>query len=327
MLQSLLYDILDADESFFIHFQQAYRDLGGAELDWRTAGIWPYETLKKILRACRTHPLKRRLFLIVDAMDESDNAHRADIVQLLQDLSIPSYKEFVVKVFLASRPINEFHQDRASGGHRILLQVENRKDIENYTHAFLQKPIFHTTQDITGQVKDYIAKNANGVFLWVSLVRDELLRFVRKGAAPDKVLNFLKSLPSELESYYEYMLKRLDGDEYDEDDTRDGTRIFQFCLFSHRAVQLHELRDALGIPGELQELPPDLSSWKYKRPSDVKKRLLHCAGNFVEIRNTSVSRFDGTSFVPLVLFVSPELIILSSHGGTCNCSSHASHSA
>jgi nucleoside-triphosphatase THEP1 len=133
MLQSLLGDILDADKSFFIHFEQAYRNLEDAEFGW------PYETLKKTLRDCLTHPLKRKLFLIIDAMDESDGADRADIIQFLQDLSVSTDKECVMRIFLASRPINEFHLHHASRSHRILLQEKNREDIENCIHEFLQQ--------------------------------------------------------------------------------------------------------------------------------------------------------------------------------------------
>ncbi|KAA8893846.1 hypothetical protein FN846DRAFT_1002878 [Sphaerosporella brunnea] len=253
MLQSLLYDILKEDESFFIHFQQAYRDLKGANYDWRTSETWPYGTLKNTLHACRTHPLKRRLFLIVDAMDESDNADRADIIHFLWDLSVPTEKECVIKVFLASRPINE--QDPTSEGHRIPLQAENRNDIENYTH---------------------------GIFLWARLVEDELVHLVTKGTRQDKVREFLKSLPKGLESYYEYMLERLNSGSDDDDNVRDGTRILQLCLLSHRAIELFELDHALAISGEAQDTPSDLPFWEDERPTDIEKRLTYCA---VETRN------------------------------------------
>jgi hypothetical protein len=304
MLQTLLYDILHADETFFIHFQQAYRDLGGA-------GTWSYETLKSILQSCQSHPLKRRLILIVDAMDESDNVERANIVQFLWNLSVSAVKECVVKVFLASRPINEFHQDLTSGCHRISLQERNRKDIECYTNAFLQDPVFHSVQDVKGRIKDYIVENADGVFLWVHLVRHSLMRFVSNGSSPRKILSLLKSLPKGLESYYEYMLERLSSrdehdddnkDDGDRDDNRDGVRILQFCLFSHRAVQLVELGHALAISGNILDPPPELLYWEDDKP-DVEKRLTHCAGGFVEIKNSPTSGLKGKSLISLKVLV------------------------
>ena len=331
MLQSLLYDILKADESFFIHFQQPYRNHGGADRDLRTAGTgtsgpsrtWPYETLKTILRACRTHPLKRKLVLIVDAMDESDSADRADIVQFLWDLSVSADKDCVVKVFLASRPLNEFHRDLSSRCKRVLLQERNRKDIEYYTDAFLQDPVFHSVQGVRNQAKDYIVQNADGVFLWVHLVRQSLVRFARNGSSPRKLLNLLESLPKGLESYYKYMLERLSGsdkhdcneddshkDDGDLDDIRDGMRILQFCLFSHRPIQLAELGHALAIPGDILDEPLDLS-WEDDKPN-VHRRLTHCVGGFVEIRKSPASGLDGKSLIPLEVFVRLKLIILSS---------------
>ncbi|KAF8542081.1 hypothetical protein BDD12DRAFT_803176 [Trichophaea hybrida] len=249
MLRSLLYEILKADESFFIHFQQAYREVRGSEFDLPLAETWSLETLKDVLRACTKHPLKRRIFLIVDAIDESDNDGRVDIVQFLSNLSFFAKKDCVLKVFLASRPIAEFDQDFT---HRILLQEKNRKDIESYTHASLQK----------------------------------------LGSTQSRLLGFLKSLPEKLESYYVYMLYGLNGN--DEDDTRDDTRILQFCLFSHRGIQFGELDYALAIPGEIKDPPPDPFFWEAERPTGVRKRLTHCAGSFVEIKNSPISCLDDT---------------------------------
>ena len=328
MLQCLLYDILKADESYFIHFQQEYRDLVGAELDLSTAETgsrlsrtWSYETLKNILLACRTHPLQRRLFLIVDAMDESDNDDRADIVQFLRGLSVSVGKECVIKVFLASRPINAFHRDLAIGCHRISLQERNTQDIECYTDVFLQDPVFHSVQGIRNPAKDYIVKNADGVFLWVCLVRDSFVRFAMNGLSQNELLRRLKLLPKGLESFYKYMLERLSGsdkddnddsdkDDGDGDECKDGKRILQFCLFSHRSIQLAELGHALAIPGDILDPPPDLS-WEDDKPN-VHRRLTHCMGGFVEIRKSPASGLDGKSLISLEVFVRLKFIILSS---------------
>ena len=290
MLQCLLYDILKEDESFFMYFQQAHRDL-------EASSGWAYAALKAVLKSCLNHPLKRSLFLVIDAMDESDENDRAEIVEFLRELSNPAGKRCVIKVFLASRPINEIYHVNLSGDQRIRLQDNNRVDIERYTHCILQKPIFHHYSDIRGEVQDYIVQNADGVFLWVRVVGDELEKRCRKGSPSKKMLIFLKSLPKELEGYYEYILQGLDGS--DEDDRRDSTRILQFCLFSHRAIEHLELSDALAIPGEIFPTWPDLSSWEGDRPKDIRLRLTNCAGGFVETKSISGLRTSGKTLVPL----------------------------
>jgi hypothetical protein len=124
------------------------------------------------------------------------------------------------------------------------------------------EPSIPRRQDIRNLTKDYIVENVDGVFVWLRFVRDELqlMNFVRKGSPPSTILGFLKSLPKGLKSYYERMLKGLNGG--DEDDTRDGTRILQFCIFSHYPIELIELDHALTIPREIEGPPPEPLSWK-----------------------------------------------------------------
>ena len=290
MLQCLLYDILKEDESFFMHFQQAYRDL-------EASSGWEYAALKAMLKSCLNHPLKRSIFLIIDAMDESNEKDRSDIVEFLWELSNPAGKRCVIKVFLASRPINEIYHGSISIDQRIRLQDNNREDIERYTQFILRKLVFNPYSDIRGEIQDYVVNNADGVFLWVRVVGDELEKCCRKGSPSRKVLTFLKSLPKELEGYYEHILQGLGGG--DEDDRRDGTRILQFCLFSHRAIELLELCDALAIPGEILPTWPDLSSWESDRPKDIRLLLTNCAGGFVETKSISGLHTSGKSLVSL----------------------------
>ena len=239
MLQRLLYEILEKDESFFMHFQKEYQNLRYSGVD-PLSKAWEYEELKAVLRACLQHPLERSFFLIIDAMDESDDCDRTDIVNFLREVSTPAKPTdggCVVKVFLASRPINEIRHVSIPVDQRIRLQERNGKDIERYTHHRLEKPAFRFCRDdIKEKIRDYIVKHADGVFLWVRVVGDDLEKYCGDGSAPREMLEFLESLPRELEGYYEYILRGLNGGE--KGSTRDGTRILQFCLFSHRSVDV-----------------------------------------------------------------------------------------
>ena len=161
MLQYLLNEILKKDESFFIHFQQEFRNLGSPPK------AWEYQKLKRVLGACLNHPLERSIFLIIDAMDESDDRDRADIVNFLQEVSTPAEptdKRRIVKIFLSSRPINEIHPVYISADQRIRLQEKNGGDIEKYTHNLLKKPIFSHYSNARGEIEDYIISMQTGFF-------------------------------------------------------------------------------------------------------------------------------------------------------------------
>lgn len=82
--QCLFYDILKGDESYPMYFWQAYRGLG---CSW---------TSKDVLKSCLNRPLKRSLFLIIDAMDKSNGGGRADITDSPGELSKPTGKRCVV---------------------------------------------------------------------------------------------------------------------------------------------------------------------------------------------------------------------------------------
>src|SRR6266852_5472806 len=79
MLRSVLYDVLDQDETFFFHFQKCYRQAARAGRTFQ----WPYSSLKDILLCLRDHPVEVRLYFIVDAVDESEDRDKLEVVQLL----------------------------------------------------------------------------------------------------------------------------------------------------------------------------------------------------------------------------------------------------
>ena len=283
MLQYLLHEILDKDESFFMHFQQEYRNLSGPE-------AWEYEKLKGVLEACLDHRQKRTIFLVIDAMDESDDCYRNDTVQFLWVLSLATNKSCVVKILLASCPINEIHHVRIPVRQRIRLHEKNRDDIEKFTRHFLEKPIFRGCENGTREeIRNYIVDHAAGFFLWVRVVGDELENCCMRGLSLDMKLKQPEKLAMKLEDYYAKMVRELKGS--CEDDARDGTRILQFCLFSHRAVELLELRDALAIPGGTSPPSLDLApfSWEEFKPGDIICRLTNCAGRFLEIKSMYAS--------------------------------------
>ena len=303
MLRSVLYDILSQNEEFFFHYQSYYRQavqrVGHPE--------WSYKSLKGVLLSLtKNHPMSERLYLIVDAMDESDDGERIDVIKFLRELCAAK-GPCVVKVFLASRPVAGL-SGRSATNHKIIrLQEVNHSDILKFTESFLADPELDLPPDISHPASEYITENAQGVFVWVHLVREELLEYAKQGYTKNQIFDFLKSLPTELEGIYKHMLMRLEGG------TRRtvgiGQRILQLVLYTYRPLGLEELRHALAIRD--LAFPCSDESFTGELIHGIDKCIITCAGNFLEIKARG-DHSSNSSINPIgTLLISLQKVVLS----------------
>jgi hypothetical protein len=288
MLRSILFSILQQDESAFLHFQFEFRKFKHRN----NSSEWPYDSLKTVLSSFANHPPTRPLYLIIDAMDESQEEDRRSIIQLVCRLC--SAENSSVKVFLASRPVAELTHQIENYHNVIRLQDENKDDIQKFINSFL--PDLKLTDQYRHEAANYIKAKAEGVFVWVQLVKAELLRMHEAGHNDTQIIDRLKYLPTELVKFYELMLDRLEKEGKDLDVT-DGITIFKFVLFALRPLTVLELQHILAIqhvfaiPGDPNsQFNPSHPKFKENLFNDIEKRITYCGGNFVEITGTSFEK-------------------------------------
>ena len=272
MLQSILYDILDQDKAlFYYRFQTEYRDQRRREP--RVA--WDYESLKTVLKCLQDYPLERRLYLIIDAIDESKEDDRRNVLNLLFELCAQT-KRCILKVFVASRPVGQLEIRRSQFHYFIRLQDETKSDISRFARSFLNRLSF---MRLLVQATEYIVENAHGVFMWVKLVGEELLIHVEKGYSEEKIYELLRGLPTELEYFYTFMFGRMNKDKQN---LPYAIKMFQFVLSARRPLTVDELLHALVIPDQPDtQFTPDNS---FQRRIPAKEYIFHCGGNFLEIK-------------------------------------------
>jgi len=275
MLRTVLYSILKQDESAFFHFQQKFRDFRHAN-----RSEWPYETLKNVLSSFANHPSTKPLYLTLDAMDESKEDDRRSIIKLICELCSDK-NPCNIKVFLASRPVAELKHRIQESHHVIIMQDENKHDISRFADDFLKNDL-RLTEKVLGEAADYITRNAEGVFVWVSLIRAELLAVVETGYTNDDILRCLKALPRDLEDMYKFMFSKLENNK--PQFIQDGIRLFRFILFAFRPLTVEELRDALAVPDGHNT---SYDKFHRNRIDAIARRIGHCGGNFLEIKGIS----------------------------------------
>ncbi|KAF8253297.1 hypothetical protein K440DRAFT_679197, partial [Wilcoxina mikolae CBS 423.85] len=300
MLRTILYDILNQDESYFRHFQRQYREYYKLEKQrYSDLHMWHYESLKRVLLSMGDFPRLGRLYLIIDGVDESTDKDRCDVLRLLFKLCADA--SCTIKVFVASRPVAELNhfmaKSQVSG--IIRMQDMNESDIRSFVDSFLPEIDFpdHILQEAT----EYIVEHAQGVFLWVRLVRDRLAVYSMKGSTKARIFDFLKGLPQELEGIYNLILWDLcqgdsddDGDK-DEDDIADGVKMFRLVLFTRRPLTITELQHCLAIPDHPDaEFVPSIEAFERHNILGIQNRIAHCGGNLLECKDGISAPQNGT---------------------------------
>jgi hypothetical protein len=196
-----------------------------------------------------------------------------------------------VKVFVASRPVVGLSGHPAKIYKMIRLQDVNHSDILKFAKSFLG-PELDLPPDIIHLAMEYIVRNAQGVFIWVHLLRKQMIKYARSGCTKNQIFHFLKSLPTELEGFYKRILIQLEKGEAHDIDV--GRRMLEFVLFAYRPLRLEELRHALAI-GDSLDVTFSCSNNAFEGDLiyGIEKRIISCAGNFLELKGDRGTSFPG----------------------------------
>lgn len=272
MLRSIIHDILFQDEAFFYHLQPEYRLQPRSD----TGVDWEYESLKRILQSIRDYSLRRPLYLIIDAVDESEYEDRRNILKLLFQLCA-EMKHGVVKVFITSRPVEQLDVRQKNVNNMIQLHEETVSDISRFARSMLDD--LHISR-LLAKATDFIIKNAHGVFLWVKLVGDRLKASIEVGDSEDVIFRCLELLPTELDDFYKLMFKSLSENKpY----IPESKTMFQIVLWAVRPLTVNELLHALAM-SRVADIESDFSDDVFDGRIPTKTRITHCGGNFLEVK-------------------------------------------
>lgn len=166
-----------------------------------------------------------KFFLLLDGLDEFDG-DKSKLVSLIHTLG--KYEH--VKVCVSSRPWTVF-EDGFRQQPSLMLQHLTHNDILMYTRETLRKePAFRELSwgdpSNASELIRSITRKASGVFLWVVLTVDSLIKGLTEGDRVKDLEARLDEIPEELEDLFRKMLHGLKGRYF-----QDAARIFQI----HRA--------------------------------------------------------------------------------------------
>jgi hypothetical protein len=253
----------------------------------------------------------------------------------LEEITMLQNKNVCVKMCLSSRPLNEF-KDLFQKCPRFQIDEWTREDISTYVQERLNKnrryrqliesPIANT--EALSLIQN-IVTSAEGVFLWVRLVVDDILEGLTDGLFMSELLQRLSRLPRDLSEFFFHSLHKI----------KDRYRVNSFIMFesvirSNRPLLLHELimikevarghhaNSSRAIGKDLNDVEFNNSAYNVE---GMKRQLRSHGGLFLEVRKKTHLNFETDHTVQFLhrtvkeFFLTPSTLesLIRSREGNC----------
>ncbi|KAM0158528.1 hypothetical protein ACHAQE_005438 [Botrytis cinerea] len=238
VLRGLIYLLVDQQRSLISHIRTKYDESGKSLFE--DANAWV--VLSKIFIDILQDPSLDFVYLIVDALDECV----VDLPKLMDLIVQTSSISPRIKWIVSSRnwPNIEEALDTPTQKLRLCLEL-NEKSISAAVATFIQLKVNRLatrnkySNDTREAIQQHLTINANGTFLWVALICQELSNIPRW-----KALQKLTAFPPGLDALYRRMLDQIT----DAEDAELYISILAVVSAVYRPVTLDELVALVDMP-------------------------------------------------------------------------------
>jgi hypothetical protein len=203
VLRGLLYMLVDQQPSLTLHIRRKYDHAGKAL--FKDANAWV--ALSEIFTSMTQDKGLKTTYLVVDALDECVE----DLPKLLDLIVRTSTLSLRVKWLLSSRNENHIEEKLKSVRDEAKLSLELRQNAEQVARsvdAYIEHRLSCLESlgeaNLRKQVRDELHRKANGTFLWVALVMQEL----EKPESWDP-LAVVEEAPAGLHQLYDRMMEQI----------------------------------------------------------------------------------------------------------------------
>ncbi|KAM9874159.1 hypothetical protein BJF96_g573 [Verticillium dahliae] len=240
VLRSLIYFLIIQNPPLISYVQDQY-DYAG-KLLFEDANAWV--ALSRMLSRMLDDTILEDKILIVDALDECVTDLQR-LLKFIYESSSSSRAKWVV----SSRNRPEIEQQLKLGGLGLELSLESRHNAKHVSHAVnayidskvseIQSLKDHDQESY--RVRDILRQKANGTFLWVALVAQEL-----QAANSWDIPQVLEDLPTSLEEVYDRMMNQIQQLKWE--NPKFCRLVLSAATLAHRPLHLAELSVLSGLP-------------------------------------------------------------------------------
>ncbi|PKK52445.1 hypothetical protein CI102_4009 [Trichoderma harzianum] len=269
VLRGLIFSPVDQQRHLLKHLREHYARQGKSLFEPPSAWYALPDILQSLLSELNNS--QKPTCLLVDALDECVNE---DMSRLL-DFIVKMSNEFpYVKWVVSSRNWPQIIDKLESLGPQAQLSLElNVNSVASAVQIYIKQKVSQLSEskgykkDREEAVRKYLQENADGTFLWVALVCQNLQRVSAWNA-----LSKLKAYPPGLDSFYQQMINGLAKSS----EAEICKRILAVITVARQPLTLQELIALAETPGELDEKIPAICD------------LIAQCGSFLTIRDEVV---------------------------------------
>ncbi|OTA52656.1 hypothetical protein K449DRAFT_340541, partial [Hypoxylon sp. EC38] len=216
--------------------------------------------------------------LFIDALDECDHNETSETGHFFAELAESAYQAGVRLNVCISR--REYPPIIIRKCLEIQMRDFNTEDIRRYIHEKLDLVEFEPSK--AKILADLITQRSNGIFLWVVLAVEGILKDVEDGKNTKYILKRTKRLPKALEDLYASMLKNIDPN-----NRQMALRLFYWAILATGRLRLREWHHILAF---IREDPPSsLKDWKEsdyytENDSQLERQIKSLSQGLVEVK-------------------------------------------
>ncbi|KAH0553451.1 hypothetical protein GP486_006481, partial [Trichoglossum hirsutum] len=268
VLRGLIYLLADQQPSLASYLRKKYDQAGKSLFEDANSWVALSDIFKNMLQDTNL----KTTYLVIDALDECVT----DLPKLLDFIVYTSSPSARIKWLLSSR--NELHIEQklktADEQTRLSLELkENVEQVSRAVDAYIGDKLSHLESlhdnGLRDRVRDILHRKANGTFLWVALVIQEL----EKPESWDP-LRVVEDVPTGLYQLYDRMVNQIQH--LTKRNSEVCRLILSIATVAYRPLYLAEMGSLCGLPGQISALTENV------------RKIVSMCGSFLTIRDGQV---------------------------------------
>ncbi|UKZ95095.1 uncharacterized protein TrAFT101_009945 [Trichoderma asperellum] len=269
IIKGLIYSVLRQNQNLLSDIQKQIEKEPKGYLEGNNAWV----ALSRIFTTIIQDPCMAHFTFIIDALDECQHHEsRKSLLNLIMDTSNH------VKWLISSRNEKEIERGLKSIENRLILELKsNAAHISNAVDTYIDRcaqdiEALEDDMDLRIKITNSLKTKANGTFLWVTLVVQQL-----QDAGRPHIERILEEMPEDLENLYDEIMERSKkGWKYDE----EACLVFLATVTAaERPLHIDELyifTSSQLIGAKVRYLPKDI------------KYLAKVCGSFITITDNTI---------------------------------------